>query len=1339
VIHISVDGLNDSMLQDLVDAGQAPNFKRFEDEGAWTLNGRSDYTQTVTLPNHTCMITGRPTLQPAGMPNAPTHNWTENLNPQKGATLHQKAYIPSVFDVAHDAGRSTALYASKDKFVIFRESYNATNGSDNPHGRNKIDSYLNMSDGPPRYCQTLTERFLQDMAAHHFNYAFVHFRDPDSVGHALQWGSSNYRQAIIGVDGYLHQIFQLVETDPQLNTLVYVAMGAYVVQAALTRSSTLGTAVPSFLWIGTIYWLICAGIIAALMFVSAAGRGRDFNQFAGFSPIGRAARQMRWVTLLSAIAPIAIVLMFTVTKVLSAQPLVGPDPASWFRRMGFEALYGVPLVLIALTFIYYAIRDRSSPFAFAAGLLFNLVATFVYLLWLARQHGALDPTAWIRVAQINAVVAGIVALVWRVGESLRDSQSLRRAVESSATNDASARPLPHQPLLLVTQIALTAVLCASFLIPCVMRVATQWSPLVSVPSWVAVGGSPRGWCALILAITAAFSLAWRSRMSQLFVATIVAAIIGMVALTALYQGHADVAAYHVLLIGFAVAAWLVPPATSFLNRLLVGSSNAAENYTWSAVPVRTYDVATAGLALWEYTSIASWWIVIALVAIGLRNIVIAWREGGRGSMWFAAVLLLIATSAWWLDLLTRGTWQRGPGEFFAFLWINVLAAAALAVISVGIERRRSLLDSRSAAARWRGGVAFHRFAAWAIVAVLMLTTGAGLIADIMSDPFPINPWMAWGAWAAAAIVAIACLWDSAIRWPVPCLYCVGLIAVGMYLDGLNLRSPLFHWALANALASYSLATSALWSVHDRLRGLLNRVGVPASESLASRRDATTWSRLTETATVDIARPTTTFAGEGHGWLVTVNILMGFFVLLLVTWIELTMPNFAHRMVAAYGIGAQAFAIGLLARGAVRTSLQYLSLVWGTLFAVSFGWAWIPPDFAAPWLHRLVVTAVALAAVLILYGFGLVKFLRRENEWTRAAAKLVPLLAIIAVILVLAVLGIEVRGYAHDGSVPIATPALIAIIIALAGLMIAALVAALVPGRDPLGLSERGRTLYVYLAEVLGALLFVHIRVTMPWLFTGWFMRFWPLVVMAIAFVGVGFGELFRRRKQNVISEPLENTGAILPLLPALGFWVRSSEVDYSLLLLSIGVLYAGLSVLRRSFAYSVLAALAANGSLWYLLHRHEGLDLTDHPQLWLIPPALCALAAGYINRERLTAQQSSALRYAAAIVIYVSSTADIFINGVAEAPWLPGVLAGISIFGVLLGILLRVRAFLYLGTAFLAVAIMTIIWHAAEGRTWVWGVAGIVTGVLIIALFGIFEKRRDDVLRVVEELKHWQA
>jgi hypothetical protein len=264
---------------------------------------------------------------------------------------------------------------------------------------------------------------------------------------------------------------------------------------------------------------------------------------------------------------------------------------------------------------------------------------------------------------------------------------------------------------------------------------------------------------------------------------------------------------------------------------------------------------------------------------------------------------------------------------------------------------------------------------------------------------------------------------------------------------------------------------------------------------------------------------------------------------------------------------------------------------------------------------------------------------------------------------------------------------------------------------------------------------------MPWLFSGWFTRFWPLVAVAIAFLGVGFAELCQRRRIRVLSEPLENTGALLPLLPTLGFWIRPSEVHYSMLLLSVAALYSVLSVLRKSFAFGMLATVAANGSLWYWLYATEGMSLYEHPQLWLIPPALCVLAAAYMNRARLSDDQMTAIRYLSAVVIYASSTADVFINGVGEAPWLPVALAGLSLLGIFAGILLRVRAFLYLGTTFLMVALFTVIWHAAveQDRTWIWWVTGIVTGALIIALFGLFEKRRDDLLRLVERIKAWEA
>ncbi len=116
-------------------------------------------------------------------------------------------------------------------------------------------------------------------------------------------------------------------------------------------------------------------------------------------------------------------------------------------------------------------------------------------------------------------------------------------------------------------------------------------------------------------------------------------------------------------------------------------------------------------------------------------------------------------------------------------------------------------------------------------------------------------------------------------------------------------------------------------------------------------------------------------------------------------------------------------------------------------------------------------------------------------------------------------------------------------------------------------------------------------------------------------------------------------------------------------------------------------------------------------------------------------------RYASSTAIYLSSTADIFLNGVAQNPWLPLVLAALAIAGVAAGILLPVRTFLFLGISFLAIALFTIIWYAAVDRdqTWIWWASGIIAGILILVLFGVFEKKRQEILEVFERLKQWEA
>ena len=49
------------------------------------------------------------------------------------------------------------------------------------------------------------------------------------------------------------------------------------------------------------------------------------------------------------------------------------------------------------------------------------------------------------------------------------------------------------------------------------------------------------------------------------------------------------------------------------------------------------------------------------------------------------------------------------------------------------------------------------------------------------------------------------------------------------------------------------------------------------------------------------------------------------------------------------------------------------------------------------------------------------------------------------------------------------------------------------------------------------------------------------------------------------------------------------------------------------------------------------------------------------------------------------------------------------------------------------------IWYGAVdlAQTWVWWASGIVLGLAIFALFALFEKRRNDMVRLVKEIQKW--
>jgi len=145
------------------------------------------------------------------------HNWTGNSDPAPGETLASSkgSYVASVFDVAHDCGLTTGLFASKTKFSLFATSWDAMNGGPDliglDNGQNKIDIYANNID-----TAALVDTVITSLTNQPLNYVFLHLADPDYAGHSYGWDitpGSAYSDVIKTMDARLGTILDFVDSD----------------------------------------------------------------------------------------------------------------------------------------------------------------------------------------------------------------------------------------------------------------------------------------------------------------------------------------------------------------------------------------------------------------------------------------------------------------------------------------------------------------------------------------------------------------------------------------------------------------------------------------------------------------------------------------------------------------------------------------------------------------------------------------------------------------------------------------------------------------------------------------------------------------------------------------------------------------------------------------------------------------------------------------------------------------------------------------------------------------------------------------------------------------------
>jgi predicted AlkP superfamily pyrophosphatase or phosphodiesterase len=218
VVAITIDGFNPSSLAKL-GRKRAGGFTRMIENGASTLNARTAYERTETMPDHSSVFTGRRVL------HSHAHHVTFNDDDAR-TDIHTVAgeYVPSMFDVVHDRGRRTLFFSGKEKFAFWNRSWDSTHGGPDrvgkDDGRDKISAYHY---GTAADMVRALVRSLHDRPA---ALSYLHVPLPDKAGHAHGFMSPAYLEAVESSGALVGRILDAVRGDADLRGRTTVVLTA---------------------------------------------------------------------------------------------------------------------------------------------------------------------------------------------------------------------------------------------------------------------------------------------------------------------------------------------------------------------------------------------------------------------------------------------------------------------------------------------------------------------------------------------------------------------------------------------------------------------------------------------------------------------------------------------------------------------------------------------------------------------------------------------------------------------------------------------------------------------------------------------------------------------------------------------------------------------------------------------------------------------------------------------------------------------------------------------------------------------------------------------------------
>jgi predicted AlkP superfamily pyrophosphatase or phosphodiesterase len=196
VFIISIDGGGSAVVQQ----SRMPELEKLVNQGACTWTART-VRPFITLPAHTSMLTG----MEADKHRIQWNKWV----PTNGVVA-----VPTVFAAAKGAGFSTAMFVGKEKFRHLLQPGTVDEFSFNHAAAQAMPETQNGTNGMIAEDNTFARAVAANAAAYIVKYkpnlCFIHFTDPDAVGHKYGWGSPEQVKAFADVDAALGTVREAI-------------------------------------------------------------------------------------------------------------------------------------------------------------------------------------------------------------------------------------------------------------------------------------------------------------------------------------------------------------------------------------------------------------------------------------------------------------------------------------------------------------------------------------------------------------------------------------------------------------------------------------------------------------------------------------------------------------------------------------------------------------------------------------------------------------------------------------------------------------------------------------------------------------------------------------------------------------------------------------------------------------------------------------------------------------------------------------------------------------------------------------------------------------------------